>query len=73
MRYGYIHKSISTTNGGNCNMTNEMQQQSSRDLESHFWIRKILLTNRFQEDTSAVPSECNHGYSLGVALTTNGG
>lgn len=54
-------------------MTNEMQKQSSRDLESHFWIRKILLTNRFQEDTSAVPSECNDGYSLGVALTTNGG
>lgn len=40
------------------------------DISAHLpgcWLRKRLLSKRFTIDTSAIPSECNDGYQLGVA------
>jgi len=31
------------------------------------WVRRRLLSKRFTVNTSAVPSECDDGYVLGVA------
>jgi hypothetical protein len=40
------------------------------DILAHLpncWVRRRLLSRRFTINTSAVPSECDDGYVLGVA------
>jgi hypothetical protein len=40
------------------------------DILTHLpncWVRRRLLSKRFTINTSAVPSECDDGYVLGVA------